>query len=352
MSYRRTQFKPLELPEYTDLSIRINNLLLNKSRMFSFALNPEKSFRVKLKPGDTQTATLYPNNFTIGLGDSIAGLWLADWPLAERIREFIPEGMLKRLPENLGIALIENAMEPLLVMAEHGFGTKINIQSLSAEIDSKHYTLPIGFELIEMEMKDGAVQKTRQISGLLMVEERTYPLLQERLRFWPSDESNLWDKLETPIRFEISKSELTLAELNALNLSDIILLSETDFYSKGQIKLCINQDLCCKAIINPEKNSLTIHSEWNNMAEQEQKNGIENLSQVPVQLTFDLGSKAVSFNEIRQLKPGSIMELSTQLPEIVQIRSQNKLIGTGELVEVSGRIGVRITSLFGKNKAE
>lgn len=352
MSYHRTQFKPLKLSRYSDLSVRINNLLLNKSRMFSFSLNEEKSFRLKLHPGNLQTASLYPNSFTIGLGDSIAGLWLSSWPLADHIREFIPEGMLKRLPENLGIALIENAMEPLLVMAEHGFGTKITIQSLSAETDNQHYVLSIGFELHEVQMKDGAAQQTQKISGLLMVEKRTYPLLQERLRYWPTDENNEWDNLEVFVHFEISQTILSLSELNALAISDILLLQQADFYEKGLLTLCINQDLCCQAQYNPDQNSLTINSDWNPMSEQQPNNTAENLNQVPVQLTFDLGGKTISFNEIRQLKPGYIVELPNNLPEVVQIRSQNKLIGKGELVEVGGRIGVRITSLFGKKKTE
>ena len=84
------------------------------------------------------------------------------------------------------------------------------------------------------------------------------------------------------------------------------------------------------------------------MSDNEQKQSIELISQIPVQLSFDLGQKTLSFNEVRQLRPGYIIELGMTLPEVVQIRSQNRQIGTGELVEINGRIGVRILNLFNK----
>ncbi|WP_374212394.1 FliM/FliN family flagellar motor switch protein [Thiothrix subterranea] len=43
-----------------------------------------------------------------------------------------------------------------------------------------------------------------------------------------------------------------------------------------------------------------------------------------------------------------MLELGKSLPEIIQIRSQHRLIGTGELVEINGRIAVRIINLFNK----
>jgi type III secretion system YscQ/HrcQ family protein len=84
------------------------------------------------------------------------------------------------------------------------------------------------------------------------------------------------------------------------------------------------------------------------MTDQEQKPTIDHIAQIPVQLSFDLGQKTLSFNEVRQLRPGYVLELNSQLPEIVQIRSQNRILGHGELVEVNGRLGVRILNLFGK----
>lgn len=83
------------------------------------------------------------------------------------------------------------------------------------------------------------------------------------------------------------------------------------------------------------------------MTDETQQNNIEQINKVPVQLSFDLGHKNMSFNEVKQLRPGYVLDLPGTLPEVVQILAQNKQIGTGELVEIDGRIGIRILSLFG-----
>lgn len=350
MSSRTITFKSVKLERQSELAIRMNNLLLNKSRVFSFSLNETKSFRVRLMPGNLNQRDISPISLTVGLGDSIAGLWLTHWPLVDNIRGFIPEGMLDKLPENLAIALLENALESLLVVAEHGLGTKVKIQGLSADKSNKLYTLPLGFEITEATVTNGQVENSLVITGTLLVEERIYPLLQERLRHWPSDPNNDWDQLQLGLRLELSRMYLTLAELNNLDIADVIILPDNDFYQYRQIRLVVYPNLACNSIFNPANKSLTINSEWNTMSEPEQKNTIDTLNQIPVQLTFDIGNHTLSFNEVKQLRPGYVIELASAFPEIIQIRSQNKLLGTGELVDVNGRVGIRVLSIFGSKK--
>lgn len=350
MSSRTITFKPVKLEHQSELSVRMNNLLLNKSRVFSFSLNENKGFRVKLMPGDLNQRDIAPISLTLGLGDSVAGLWLSNWPLVDNIRSFIPEGMLDKLPENLAIALLENALESLLVVAEHGLGTKVKVQGLSADKNNKLYTLPLGFELTESTIVNGQVDGSLIVTGTLLVEERIYPLLQERLRHWPSDPNEDWEQLNLPIRLELSRMQLALNELNSLAADDVLLLPDNDFYQYQQLRLVIYPNLHCTSIFNPNNKSLTINSEWTTMSDQEQKNPIDSLNQIPVQLTFDVGNHTLSFNEIKQLRPGYVIELSSAFPEVVQIRSQNKLLGTGELVDINGRVGIRILSIFGSKK--
>jgi type III secretion system YscQ/HrcQ family protein len=126
-------------------------------------------------------------------------------------------------------------------------------------------------------------------------------------------------------------------------------MENTGFQQHGLVRLCLDSNYTCEAeFTSTDKTALTIKTGWNPMTDNEQKQNIEHISQIPVQLSFDLGQKTLSFNEVRQLRPGYILELGITLPEIIQIRSQNRLIGTGELVEVNGRVGVRIINLFSK----
>lgn len=346
----RLKVKPFNATPWTASAVRINNLLLNKSQAYTFNLDEDRLLRLRLFPGETQRQSIYPIGLTLGIGDSTAGLWLSDWPILDNIRAYIPEGMLSRLPENLGLALTENAMDGLLTNAEQGFASKISLRSLSAEPNSRLYTLPIGFELMEANKAKPEGSNIRTISGLLMLEERLYPLLQERMRFWPSSLNETWENLENPIHLEIGRTSLSIEEINGLAVSDVLLPDNNDFQSSHSLRLRLKTDMGCAAQLNihqDQNNTLTITIDWTTMTDENQQNNIDQINRVPVQLSFDLGHKSMSFNELKQLRPGYVLDLPGTLPEVVQIRAQNKQIGTGELVEIDGRIGIRISSLFG-----
>lgn len=342
-----THFKPVS---WSAPAMRINNLLLNKSQAYSFQLDENRLLRLRLFPGEVQRQTIFPIGLTLGIGDSTAGLWLSDWPVLDNIRAFIPEGMLSRLPENLGLALTENAMDALLTQAENALSSKITLQSLSVEQNSRLYTLPVGFELMEANRAKPEGSNIRTISGLLMLEERLYPLLQERMRFWPSNRNEQWETLETRVHLEIGRTRLAIEDINKLSVSDVLLPDSNDFRNNKQLRLRLMADLACGAQLNiseEQQKTLTIITDWNAMTDEAQHSNAEQINKVPVQLTFDLGHKTMSFNELKQLRPGYVMDLPGNLPEVVKIRAQNKQIGTGELVEIDGRIGIRILSLFG-----
>nr|CAA6822949.1 MAG: Unknown protein [uncultured Thiotrichaceae bacterium] len=351
MSIRpRLKVKPFNATPWTSAAVRINNLLLNKSQAYTFNLDEDRMMRLRLFPGETQRQGIYPIGLTLGIGDTTAGLWLSDWPVLENIRAFIPEGMLSRLPENLGLALTENAMEELLVTAERGLSSKITLQSLSAEQNSRLYTLPVGFELMEANRTKPEGSNIRTISGLVMLEERLYPLLQERMRFWPTSQNETWGGLETHIHLEIGRTQISIEEVNNLAISDVLLPDNNNFRTDHSLRLRLKADMACSAQLNineNQNNTLTITTDWNAMTDETQQNNIEQINKVPVQLSFDLGQKSMSFNELKQLSPGYVLDLPGTLPEVVRILAQNKQIGTGELVEIDGRIGIRILSLFG-----
>jgi type III secretion system YscQ/HrcQ family protein len=347
MDTPQNRAKPMQLPKLAMHSVRLNNLLLNKTVGYGFALDESNIFRFRMTPGNISDQSICPISLTLEMGNTTAGLWLSGWPMAERIIQFVPDSMLQKLPENLAISVIESALAPLLRQAEQGLGLKIGIQSMSAGLQSPLYSMPFGFEMQVASTTDNTL--TFQGIGLLLLDPQLYPHIQQRLGLWPSETNPDWEEQQTPARLEISRTVLTMHDLNQLQPADLILLEDTRFQQHGMIKLRLDSGYYCEAsFTSGEKTALTINSMWNPMSDNEQKQNVEHLSQIPVNLSFDLGQKTLSFNEVRQLHPGYILELGMTLPEIVQIRAQNRLIGTGELIEINGRVGVRIINLFNK----
>ena len=69
------------------------------------------------------------------------------------------------------------------------------------------------------------------------------------------------------------------------------------------------------------------------------------LDGVPVTLHFDLGDRSIPLGELKALQVGQVLELDRPLSQPVRIRANGALIGTGELVEIDGRLGVTIATL-------
>ncbi len=67
---------------------------------------------------------------------------------------------------------------------------------------------------------------------------------------------------------------------------------------------------------------------------------------IPVRLTFELGERHLTLGELRQLQPGQSFDLERPLADgPVIVRANGALLGTGELVEIDGRIGVTLRSV-------
>ncbi|ALM86429.1 hypothetical protein ASB57_28960 [Bordetella sp. N] len=74
--------------------------------------------------------------------------------------------------------------------------------------------------------------------------------------------------------------------------------------------------------------------------------GVDTFDDIPVRLGFDLGARTMPLGEVRRLRPGQTLVLyceSATAP--VSIRANGQCIGHGELVEIDGRLGVRIVNL-------
>jgi type III secretion protein Q len=66
------------------------------------------------------------------------------------------------------------------------------------------------------------------------------------------------------------------------------------------------------------------------------------LDALPVTLDFELGRARLLLGELRTLGPGAIVPFKGGSPASVAIRSGGRTLGRGEVVDVSGRLGIRI----------
>jgi type III secretion protein Q len=67
------------------------------------------------------------------------------------------------------------------------------------------------------------------------------------------------------------------------------------------------------------------------------------LDAVPVTLGFELGKLALPLGDIRTLGAGTVLLLDGGSPASVAITSAGQALGRGEIVDVAGQLGIRIT---------
>jgi len=73
--------------------------------------------------------------------------------------------------------------------------------------------------------------------------------------------------------------------------------------------------------------------------------GLEAAAGIPVQVHVVIGNKRTTLLDLLSLKKGEIVELEKGIDTTVDLMVQDKVIARGELVEVEGRLGVRLIQI-------
>ncbi len=67
---------------------------------------------------------------------------------------------------------------------------------------------------------------------------------------------------------------------------------------------------------------------------------------IPVDLTFELGQKRIPLGELKNIGPGFHFRLDRDPATPVMIRAGGEVVGSGQMVRIGDRIGVRILEVF------
>ena len=76
-----------------------------------------------------------------------------------------------------------------------------------------------------------------------------------------------------------------------------------------------------------------------------QEEAVKMTADVPVQVVAVLGKKTISMKELINLKLGGVIDLARPVGEMVDLVASGKLIAKGELVDVDGKLGVRVVKM-------
>ena len=76
-----------------------------------------------------------------------------------------------------------------------------------------------------------------------------------------------------------------------------------------------------------------------------EKYDIDFVLDIPLDVSVELGRVTMLVNDLLQLGPGSIIELTKLVGEPLHIYSNNKMIAKGEVVVMDENFGIRVTDI-------
>lgn len=249
------------------------------------------------------------------------------------------------LPADLQALALELAFDPLLGRLEAALDAKVSVRdvSRSAILPATHWR-PLTV--------DAFGQAWPIILGAEMA------VLDQIMRPWPTLAQSV-DAVQLPLTLRLGATGLSLGALRSLQPGDAVLME----HHRGRHrmgKLVVADSMLAPAAWNGQgwtlegglKPARTDREDWLSTSDMpEQGAGAPEAAQedqIPVRLCFDLGRLDMPLGEIRQLAAGSVIELPGTLDTPVSLTVGGRAIGTGELVDIQGRLGVRIVRILGR----
>lgn len=172
------------------------------------------------------------------------------------------------------------------------------------------------------------------------------------------------DDIPVRVRAQLGHASVSVAELATLASHDIIFFDEYYASPEGELWLTVSDGQGIR--VKPEQSTLIVTQGWTSLMTQTPQAtsdtddagaapvldadagaaSVLDMDAIPVRLTFDLGERHLTLGDVRRLQPGETFDLERPLAQgVVTIRANGAAIGTGELVEIEGRVGVTILTL-------
>jgi type III secretion system YscQ/HrcQ family protein len=182
-------------------------------------------------------------------------------------------------------------------------------------------------------------------------------------RLWLRDDLFALDGESAPLAlpFEVSvlaaRGTIAARELATLGVGDVILLDRTFVTAlaplAGELELRaggvrVRCELHGRDLVAIDKNddaTPIARGRTEKETEMPKETKASALADVPIELTIEVARFSMTLGELGKLRAGEVVASGRALGETVVLRAHDRVIATGELVDVDGEIGLRVISL-------
>jgi type III secretion protein Q len=251
------------------------------------------------------------------------------------------------LPPQIKCALLESYLDNAVWTFEQAGGLLISITAIThSPIELPDRGCNLFFEV----QREGGRSAT---SGYLSLDVQGLACLASILKH--QDHPLTWDQighLRIPVGFVLGSTRLRLSQINSLAGDDIVVLDSITTQSSQALSMRIDVAKRPFWLAKQTGNHLVVEKRLEHVMEDNEKEAmrenadIADLEDIELELVFELGRMSMSLAEVRRIGPGYIFDLAGALPKPIAISINGGHIGSGELVKIDNRLGVRLTQYF------
>jgi type III secretion protein Q len=262
-----------------------------------------------------------------------------------------------QVPESLVVATLEATVAPSLARIEKAAGVQIGLRRMGVAKPEAFRDAPLNFTL---NGPNGGHIALVPSSQLALPHLAAPP--------WTDGRS-----LRIGLPLVVAELGVTIAEFDSLALGDVVVLDGMAAADTNQVQLAISPAGGIIARIDGHR--LTVERLGKSMSTSDAAPATRpapaaaarpgaapaapaakapivpaaSVEELPLRIVFDFGDLELTLAELKALVPGQVIDLAREPGSAVRMTVNGRRIGAGEIVEIDGRLGVRITELAGRN---
>jgi type III secretion protein Q len=266
-------------------------------------------------------------------------------PFIAKLAPMLGKSRLSEIPPDLRDALFEALAEPLFDKLEQWSGWEIKINETELEGNGS-YNLEIDKDPAWTAIPIALQENGRLVHGRLGLTPEGCAAWGGLIGKLPAAPTQPWHEIaQVEARFVAGHAVLESAIFRSCRPGDVVV---ADAWGNGltkPLRIDVGGGLGYYAI--RKGRSYMVESGLQEVSAQNGGNlaQIGTVDDIPIELTFELGSRRLYVRDLGAIGPGYIFEIDAPASETVIVRANGMRIGSGEIVDIGGRPGVRLLSI-------
>ena len=315
----------LDLPSVSPAQLLLSQILGQRTTEFALQVNEE---RWDISLGSSSVENMPAHCLMFEINHQPVTLYTGSALIDRMMPANLGSQVLLSLPKELMLAALEARLQKLLEGLMQSLGIAVRFTDLVAKDESAAAELVMNIQIAGRDYP---------------VYLQSTPIVVELLKLLPAQIQPQTTDVTVWAGLELGRAKVSNEEASNLGVNDIVFF---DFHVTGQ-QLIIRLSPDVAFLGEAAESQITIKHRMDPMANDQihhDQNPID-LSDIDVDLVFEVGRQQFSAQEVQALRAGHIFELDRPVEQPVQVKAGGKVIAECQLVQINNRLGARITHI-------